>query len=331
MTKNIGLVLQGGGALGAYEFGAVCELVNRGYIPTVISGVSIGAINAAAIAGARGGNIVASLENLWSRITLAPNPLFPDQLAKYQAMFGNPAFYQNRTDWWNMPNWTSFCDTAPIRQTLNEIVDFGQLNDPAHMRLCVTATDVATGGQVYFKNGGDTPITADHIVASGSLPPSFPATQIGERSYWDGGLFDNTPLRPVIDMITDTQVTDLPIVVIDLVPNCDAIPQNLADVKNRMMELSFENRFWDDFGGPQGLIDHANMLDMLDAAVTNPTLRNNPSFKTLMHYRAMKHLKVIPTTHQVMSDGMDFSQAGIDERRDKGKQAVAAFLAADQI
>jgi NTE family protein len=326
-TKTkIGLVLQGGGALGAYEYGAVTQLVAEGFEPTIISGVSIGAINAAAVAGAKDGDIAGSLKELWSRITLPAKFYIPEQFAKMESMFGNPAFYANRRDWWAMKTWTSFCDTSPIRQTLREVVDFERLNDPALMRFCVTATNVASGGQVHFDNM-HTEIGPEHIVASGSLPPSFPATEIDGEFYWDGGLFDNTPLKPVINMVATSETENLPIFVIDLVPTYDAIPRTIAEVKNRMMELSFENRFWDEFGGPKGLVEHADMLSQIDSVIPKDhPIRNSVFFGSLMRYRVLKHLKVVPASHQAMSDGMDFSAAGVEVRRLAGRSAVKRFL-----
>jgi NTE family protein len=326
MAKEIGLVLQGGGALGAYEFGAVTQLVSDGFMPRLLSGVSIGAINGAAIAGARDGDIIASLKELWSRITFKQNPWQLEFLAKNQAMLGNPAFYTNRHDWWAMSKWTSLCDTSPMRETLNSVIDFDALNDAQRIRFCVTATNVTTGAQVYFENT-KTRLSASHILASGSLPPAFPATEIDGELFWDGGLFDNTPLRPVIEMLHQSETQNLPIFVLDLVPNYDVAPKSLADVKNRMMELSFENRFWDEFGGPKGLVEHAEMIGAIrDAIPLDNPIRQNRFFSNLLKYEVLKNLNVIPATHQMMSDGMDFSHDGVTNRYQAGKSAVKRYL-----
>ncbi|HKH80185.1 MAG TPA: patatin-like phospholipase family protein [Methylovirgula sp.] len=160
---NMGLVLQGGGALGPYEYGAVTRLVELGWNPVAITGVSIGAITTAAIAGARDGNIPASLKRLWDAITLTPVPFLPPDAQATWSMFGDPRFWSTRGDFWNLPRWTSFCDVSPMRETLTAICDFGQLNDASHIRVSVTATDVETGAQVSFSNYVANAGRADHV------------------------------------------------------------------------------------------------------------------------------------------------------------------------
>jgi len=115
---DVGLVLQGGGALGAYEYGAVTELVRNGINPKIVTGVSIGAINSAAIAGAKHGDIVGSLTEVWGRLTLDLPKFLPAPLLKNMALLGHPNFYHLRTDWWGFHGWTSLCDTWPIHRTL---------------------------------------------------------------------------------------------------------------------------------------------------------------------------------------------------------------------
>lgn len=323
----IGLALQGGGALGAYEYGAVTRLVEAGYRPVIVTGVSIGAINAAAIAGARDGDIAASLRRLWRAITLEANPFIPAARQALLSMFGNPRFWTLRNDWFNAMSWTSLCDVSPMRGTLAEIVDFERLNRPEEVRFAVTATSVTRGESVRFSNLRTT-ITPDHVLASGSLPPGFPMTQIEDDHYWDGGLFDNTPLRPLIEMLTPEEAESLPLVLIDLFPTTDAVPRNLTEVKNRMMEISFENRFWDDFGGPDGLVGFARMLADLDAELpAGSALRQHEQFRRLMCYRALRNLHVINSPHVPMTGGMDFSAYGVQRRFEAGHQAAGELLA----
>jgi NTE family protein len=323
---DVALVLQGGGALGAYEYGAVTELVRSGINPKIVTGVSIGAINSAAIAGAKNGDIVGSLTELWGRLALDLPSFFPADFLKNMALLGNPNFYTLRTDWWKYTWWTSFCDTQPIHATLRRVIDWDRLNDPTKIRMAVTAVNVATGVQTIFSNV-DKRLDSRHIIASGSLPPGFPATLIDGHHYWDGGLFDNTPLPPLFDLLTEDETENLPIIMIDLIPNADHVPKNLDDVRNRMAELSFENRFWDEYGGHRGLLEHARILNEINKLVpANHPLRREREYRRMMEYSACKNLKIITPVHQAMSDGHDFSVAGISRRYQSGLTAARTFL-----
>jgi NTE family protein len=323
---DVALILQGGGALGAYEYGAVTELVRNGFRPKIVTGVSIGAINSAAIAGAKDGDIVGSLTELWRRLTLDAPKFIPGAFLKSMALFGNPNFYRLRTDWWKYNEWTSFCDTQPIYETLRQVVDWDRLNDTQAIRIAITAVNVATGVQTTFSSMA-TRLDARHIIASGSLPPGFPATLIDGEYYWDGGLFDNTPLPALFDLLTDDETENLPIILIDLVPNAELFPSNLEEVRNRMSELAFENRFWDEYGGHQGLIDHARVLSEINKLVpADHPLRREREYHRMMEYCACKNLKIITPIHQTMSEGHDFSPAGIAHRYQSGVLATRAFL-----
>jgi NTE family protein len=149
---RMGLVLQGGGALGAYEYGAVTRLVELGWHPVAVTGVSIGATTAAAVAGAPDGDICKSLKRLWDAITLDPIPFWPPERQTTFSIFGNPRFWRVRHDVFSYLDWTSLYDVSPMRETLAEVCDFNQLNDPTHIRVAVTATNVQTGDQVCFAN-----------------------------------------------------------------------------------------------------------------------------------------------------------------------------------
>ncbi len=326
--KPIALVLQGGGALGAYEWGTVTRLVEEGYQPVAVTGVSIGAINAAAIAGARGGDIAASLRRLWEAITLPEVPLLPEMFQETLSAFGNPNFYRLRADLFSLASWTSLCDITPMERTLAEICDFDQIGNPAHMRFAVTATDVGTGSSVRFLNTRET-ITPQHVLASGALPPGFPMAIIDKRHYWDGGLFDNTPLQPLLDLLTEEEIETLPIIVIDLFPRAgqkEPIPANLLEVKNRTLELSFENRFWESYGTGD-CYTYAAMLRTLDEAIPSTSkLRDNPEFRALMLRRALRNLHIIPNAHAPMTGGMDFSHAGVARRFQRGWEGADAYL-----
>ena len=205
---KMGLVLQGGGALGAYEYGAVTRLVELGWHPVAVTGVSIGAATAAAVAGAPDRDICKSLKRLWDAITLGPVPFWPPERQTTFSIFGNPRFWRMRYDVFSYRDWTSLYDVSPMRETLAEVCDFNQLNDPTHMRVAVTATNVQTGDQVCFANFVGNPdsvyyvtprisrvsLTPDHILASGSLPPGFPMTVI-ETAFLIGTEVCSTTLQ----------------------------------------------------------------------------------------------------------------------------------------
>jgi NTE family protein len=343
VMPKMGLVLQGGGALGAYEYGAVTRLVELGWEPAVVTGVSIGAITTAAIAGAQDGDIRASLKRLWDAITLIPVPFWPPDKQATFSVFGNPHFWRSRGDYYNLPHWTSLCDVAPMRETLATICDFKRLNDAAQMRISVTATNVATGEQVTFSNYvakagargrwksklSPVTITPDHILASGSLPPGFPMTVIGDVSYWDGGLFDNTPIEALLDLLEDDEIDELPIFVVNLFATRAPIPHSLLEVQERMMEISYENRFWAEYEGADGtLTAFTSMLEEIERDLPRDSkARAREPFRRLQQLRALKNLKVIQAEHAPMTGGMDFSAYGVQHRYESGYAAVDKFAA----
>jgi NTE family protein len=323
---EIGLVLQGGGALGAYEWGAVTRLVEAGMRPAAIAGVSIGAINTAAIAGAPGGDIVASLDALWRAITLPAAPWLPPKAQAELSLFGNPRFFRPRTDFWAMTRWPSFYSVAPMFDTLNEIVDFGRLNDTKTHKVAVAATRVRDGAGVSFANTRMR-LDARHVMASGSLPPGFPMTEIDGEAYIDGGVFSNTPLDMLIGMLDEAQLDTLPIFVIDLFPATDATPKNLVESQNRMKEITYENRIAAEYGGADRLAAHgAAVRDLAVSLKGNAKLARNPALRQLLRQRAYANVNVINAPHAPFSGDHDFSRDGVMARRDRGRAAAEAWL-----
>jgi NTE family protein len=340
---KMGLVLQGGGALGAYEYGAVTRLVELGWEPVAITGVSIGAATAAAIAGARGGDIGKSLKRLWEAITLDPVPFLSPERQATLSLFGNPRFWRMRGDLFGYHRWTSFYDVSPMRQTLAKVCDFDQLNDPAHMRVAVTATNVQTGDQVSFANLVANPdsvhyvtprilrtwLTPDHILASGSLPPGFPMTVIDGVPYWDGGLFDNTPIEPLLDLLSEGELENLPIFIVNLFATHSNPPSDLREVQERMLEISFESRFLLAHADADGtLTEFTRTVEeiMRDLPAESPA-RRRESFRRLVRFRALKNIRVIEAEHAPMTGGMDFSAHGVHTRFKSGYAAAGKFLA----
>ncbi|MGA2129400.1 MAG: patatin-like phospholipase family protein [Xanthobacteraceae bacterium] len=347
VMPKMGLILQGGGALGAYEYGAVQRLIELGWQPVAVSGVSIGATTAAVIAGARGGDIGASLKRLWDAITLKPIPFWPAERQATFSMFGNPAFWRTRNDYFNIHQWTSLCDVSPMRDTLATICDFERLNDASRMRVAVTATNVMTGDQVTFSNhvpnsdtanfvtpkSTRTTLTPDHILASGSLPPAFPMTFIDGIAYWDGGLFDNTPVESLLEMLDETEIEHLPLFVVDLFATHAALPTNLAEVNERMTEISYESRFLVHHADADGsLAPFTSMLEAIERDLPrDSSVRATEPFHQLFRLRALKNLRVIQADHAPMSGCMDFSVHGVESRHKRGYEAVDKFFAQQNV
>jgi NTE family protein len=339
---RMGLVLQGGGALGAYEYGAVARLVELGWEPVAVAGVSIGAATAAAVAGARDGDICASITRLWDEITLKPLPFWPSDLQATFSLFGNPGFWRTRSDFHRYPQWTNLYDNSPMYDTLVRVCDFDRLNDPSFIRLAVTATNIQTGDQVSFSNFVANPdalhyvtprisrvrIAADHIIASGSLPPGFPMTVIDGVPYWDGGLLDNTPIEPLLDLLKEDEIEHLPIFVVNLFATHSKPPENLKEVQERMLEISFESRFLLAHADADGsLTEFTTMIeDIRRELPQNSPVRAKESFRRLSRFRALKNVRVIEAQHSPMTGGMDFSAHGVKARYNSGVKAVDTLL-----
>jgi NTE family protein len=243
------LVLQGGGALGAYELGAARAFYkDPKFSPDLIAGVSIGAVTAVLLARPKEPmKSLAALEAFWERVAV-PAPFFPELARPYASFLGNPNFFTPRRDYLSFFEWNYFYETKPLRRTLEELVELTALRDrTARPRLLVSATNLRERQIKYFySDSRDNELTLDHIMASGSLPPAFPMTTIAQENYWDGGLFDNTPLGAVLDHLNDAPDVDRTVYVVNLFPNTAAIPTTMPEVAARMKNLQFANKSLED-------------------------------------------------------------------------------------
>jgi predicted acylesterase/phospholipase RssA len=337
-----GLVLQGGGALGSFELGAIECLLDSGIHPDVVSGTSIGAVNATVLCGHRDTDPKASLRNLWRDLTTPSVPLFPDAINRNISALGNPGMYRLRTDFWDVINWTSFYETLPLASTLEMHVDFEKLTPENHAnggtapRLILTATNIFTGKLERF-DSKKMRITPDHVRASGSLPPGFPATKAPappnsggtEHIYWDGGLFDNTPLAMVIDALQQSEDADKRLFVISLFPSAAvSAPMNLNEVFSRMMTLAFSHKMASDMKRASQTTELIKLgLELEKMIAANPELKSladMPGYKVLKSFRNPIH--IVEVTNPSASGASDFSAEGIERRREAGYQATAATL-----
>ncbi|MEO6518144.1 MAG: patatin-like phospholipase family protein [Pseudoxanthomonas sp.] len=263
LPDNIALVLQGGGALGAYQAGVYQGLHEAGIVPNWLAGTSIGAFNTALIAGNPPERRMQALQEFWE--TISQPALLPattlgqeahlvgipeqargwlDAWEAWRAMIeGQRGFYQPRS-WLGEDPFTapgparaSFYTTQPMIETLERMVDFDRLNDGG-IRVSVGAVDVASGNLEYFDNA-HMRLDARHILASGALPPAFPAVEIDGRYFWDGGLVSNTPLSQVFDA---EPRQDALVFQVDLWNARGELPQNLLDVAEREKEILYSSR-----------------------------------------------------------------------------------------
>lgn len=283
---EVGLVLQGGGALGAYEFGAVVallELMDAIAVPgrtvrlVAVAGVSIGAINAACIVGARDRpDARRRLRAMWADLTLESPMTWWPAAQRDLSLFGLPGFYAPRRDVWNFLRWTSYYDTNPMLGTLAKHVDFAALN-ASKTAFVVTAVDVASGELCRFRNhprDGEKKIeiTPRHVLASGSLPPQFPATPIDGESYWDGGVVDNTPLGDAIAAFSRDGEAERFLVVMNLFRKSRPLPKNMIEVNDRLAELRYGNRLRQDTDTAHTLNELVRTVDRLADLVTKESL-----------------------------------------------------------
>jgi NTE family protein len=312
------IALQGGGALGAYSLGALKYIYESepNLQLSSISGVSIGAFTAAIVAS-HPGNPIDHLQSFWKDLTVFHSRLLPAQVERYFAYFGNWNFYRPRQDYYHWPLWTSFYDLSPIKDTLAKYVDIPRIAR-AEVKLVVTATDIESGEILSFDNSDpDQPITIDHIIASGSLPPSYPPKRIGDRSYWDGGLFDNTPLSQLLNQVSADDAPATRVIVINLFPNRGSIPKNIINVWDRMTEIQFSNKTKKDVALAQKINKLIAAIEQLQGLPVHhaDSLTQLPEFADLAKYKVFDNIIAITNdTPEEVSSSADFSKASIDRR-----------------
>lgn len=334
-TSNVrtAIVLQGGGALGAYEFGVLQALYEQrpGFKPTVVSGTSIGAITAAVLGGARG-DPIAALDRLWrERLpvpparagSIDPTSWWPPRIRRSLSALGNPGMYRLRAEWLYAP-WssTSIYDTGPLRVTLDDLVDLDKLNNDG-IRVIVGAIDIETAEAEFFDNR-KRPLSFEDVVASGSLPPGFPMTRIDGRSYWDGGLFSNTPLSPAINALEECDADDPSVVreliVVELFPMGGAIPRTMADVLERMTQLQYTSRLKLDQKFFNTIDAEVKLLQRIDAELPpDSPIRDDETYKKMRDHRRIDDFIVISADFpRELSNASDFSPGSIEARIQAG-------------
>ena len=345
--KKVALVLQGGGALGSYQAGVYEALSSSQYLPDWVAGISIGAINAAIIAGNAPQKRLERLRAFWDGITTTP-PFFPGlpgggtggvthdhrPLSSLAALlFGQPGFFAPRpaTDW--MLGWmsgtapTSFYDTSALKSTLERLVDFDRIN-AREIRFSVGAVNVRTGNFAYFDNE-NTAIRAEHIMASGALPPGFPAVEIDGEYYWDGGLVSNTPLKYVLEYVPRRSRLTFQV---DLFHAAGPLPDNLEAVAERDKDIRYSSRTRASTTTFKTMHDVRHDINMLWEALPQE-LRALPAAQRLYAFGCVTTMDIVqlvyqPDDGQGHSKDYEFSRATMQARWADGLADARATLAA---
>jgi NTE family protein len=336
------LVLQGGGALGSYQAGAYQALCHFDFEPDWVAGISIGAVNAAIIAGNEREKRISKLKEFWQMVS-APVPwhpvtktergrsLFNETSAALIATFGVPGFFTPRippAPLWpsGSPQAVSYYDTAPLKRTLERVVDFDRIND-LRCRLSVGAVSITTGNFRYFDNfefrKAGKRIGPEHIMASGALPPGFPAVAVDGEYYWDGGIASNTPLDYVIDAEADS---DLLIFQVDLFSSRGPLPTTLLEAAEREKDIRYSSRTRMNTDKNRQIHNTRKALrELINKLPDN--LKNDPSVEILAKAArentvTVVHLIYRSKNYETNSKDYDFSHVAMLEHWDAGVRDV---------
>ncbi|MBF0541115.1 MAG: patatin-like phospholipase family protein [Nitrospirae bacterium] len=329
--KLTALVLQGGGALGAYEYGVIKALFEqKDFELDVVTGVSIGAISAAVVAGGID-DPVTSLGKLWDKLTAIDLPFIPDEIQKFIPQLSNPGMYNPNMALYFFPFFaTSYSDMFPLYSTLDSLIDINKLNSGTPL-VGITAINIETGELKEFDNYNKK-ITFDEIIASGSLPPSFPFTKVDNKYYWDGGLFSNTPLSQAINLLEKIEdvANDVQreLIVIELFPQKGHVPRNMNDVSNRMTQMRFENKLSHDKKLFKFYNSSIDMVHKMDKELPKESkIRTNPAFTELMgHKKIHKITTITPAKPELLSMATDFTKKSLTQSIEQGyKDGVKAI------
>ena len=338
--EQIVLVFQGGGALGAYQAGVYQGLTENGIEPDWVIGTSIGAINATLIAGNEPGRRVPRLQDFWERLG---HRSFYDQIwtpAFLGGAFANlgtimqgvPGFFEvNPQAAWgiHMPvgvDRAAFYSTVPLRQTLCQLVDFEHLNNKA-TRLTVGAVNVRTGELHYFDTR-DMTLGPEHVMASGALPPGFPAVRIDGAAYWDGGLYSNTPLEVVLD---DNPRRSSLIVSVNMWQPQGSEPETIWQVLGRQKDIQYASRAKSHIARQKQIHKLRHVIRELGKRL-NGQDRNDPAVRELTAYgcHTTMHLVRLLSPRLDSEDhtkDIDFSRAGITTRWRAGYEHAQRAIA----
>jgi NTE family protein len=337
--KKIGLVLQGGGALGSYQAGVYEALESAEYLPDWVAGISIGAINGAIIVGSAPESRVKCLRRFWEEVTaqttVSPSAPIGSLAGRGQKsgaltalMFGQPGFFTPRVpkEWVSPGKVVSYYDASGLKTTLERLVDFDRINNTEDMRLSVGAVNVRTGQFSYF-DSAKMMIRPEHIMASSALPPGFPPVEIDGQYYWDGGLFSNTPLEYVLDY---SQRRSRLTFQVDLFNAQGQLPTNLDEVSERDKDIRYSSRTnvcSNAFRDRHNVRHAINELHKL----LPPELANTGQAKRLYEFGCVTEMDIVriiyrPVQPQGASKTYDFSRSSMEKRWQQGTSDARTVL-----
>ncbi len=329
--KKVALVLQGGGALGSYQAGVYEAIASSEYMPDWVAGISIGAINAAIIAGNAPADRVARLRSFWEGIT-SPTAWWPTGLdgtaadvqrkasAAFALLCGQPGFFTPRapSGWWPPVQPTSYYDTSALKSTLEHLVDFDRVNNAKDMRLSVGAVNVRTGRLVYF-DSAEVAIRPEHVMASAALPPGFPSVEIDGERYWDGGLVSNTPLQYVLDYYPRRSRLCFQV---DLFHAYGELPGSLDEVAERGKDIRYSSRTRVTTEAFRERHEVRHAINELYKLLPEE-LKNTPQGKRLYGFGCVTAMDIVqliyrPFEPQGASKDYEFSRATMNSRWQQG-------------
>ncbi len=331
------LVLQGGGALGAYQAGVYAALSETALQPHWIAGVSIGAINAALIAGNAPEQRVDKLREFWHLVSSGPSQRLPSWLgdrttqnqwsATMASLVGIPGFFEPRYSpallMGGAAPLLSYYDTSALKTTLERLVDFDRIN-ACEARFSVGAVNVRTGNSVYVDNTRQR-IGPEHIMASGALPPGFAPITIDGDDYWDGGIVSNTPLQYVLDMHPRSE--PLVVLQVDLFNARGEMPRTLAGVMERQKDITYSSRTR---MNTDAMAANMNLQQAIADLISKlpPGLRNDPSVVAVQAELTHQpidifHLIYRDKPYELESKDYEFSRAAVEEHWESGRATCA--------
>jgi NTE family protein len=328
--KRLALVLQGGGALGAYQAGVLQALAEHDFTPDWIAGTSIGAINGAIMAGNTAANRIPRLTEFWQTVSstdfwrvpqacdTAQSALSVGSILQSMAI-GRPGFFTPR--WFNPSLFlpvgsaesVSYYDVGPLRDTLQRLVDFNLLNE-GPIRFSAGAVNVQSGVLRYFDTKKER-LGPEHILASGALPPAFPAVRIAKELYWDGGIYSNTPLEVILDDVPRMNTLCL---MLSLFNPAGSVPRSVAEAEKRHKEITYGTRMHEHVQAYRRIHNLRRALRSIYALLPQE-VKDNPEIRELGEQGCETIMHIVELIYpgkawESSFKDADFSRAAIEQR-----------------